>query len=66
MDTGINLVFKIAAIGIITSILYQLLKHSGREELGLVTSLAGLVVVLLMLIQEISLLFSTIQSLFGL
>lgn len=66
MDTGINLVFKIAAIGIITSILYQLLKHSGREELGLVTSLAGLVVVLLMLVQEISLLFSTIQSLFGL
>ena len=66
MDSGVNLVFKIAAIGIITSIMYQLLKHSGREELGLVTSLAGLVVVLLMLIQEISLLFSTVQLLFGL
>lgn len=66
MDAGVELVFKIAAIGIITAVLNQLLSRSGREELGLVTSLAGLVVVLLMLVKEISYLFDTIKSLFSL
>lgn len=66
MDSGVELVFKIAAIGIITSVLNQLLIHSGREELGLMTSMAGLVVVLLMLVREISYLFETVKGLFDL
>jgi stage III sporulation protein AC len=66
MDAGVELIFKIAAIGIITAILNQLLVRSGREELGMMTSLAGLVVVLLMLVQEISYLFETVRSLFDL
>jgi len=66
MDAGVDLIFKIAAIGIITAVLNQLLIRSGREELGLMTSLAGLVVVLLMLVREISYLFTTVKDLFGL
>lgn len=66
MNTGVDLIFKIAAIGIITAILHQLLKNSQKDELALMTSIAGLVVVLLMLVQEISLLFTTIKTLFGL
>ena len=62
----IDLVFKIAAIGIIVSILNQVLSRSGREEQATMTSLAGLVVVLLVVIKEISELFDTIKSLFGL
>ena len=64
MGSGVELIFKIAAIGIITAVLNQLLKNSQRDELALMTSIAGLVVVLLMLVQEISLLFTTIQTLF--
>ncbi|MDR0406092.1 MAG: stage III sporulation protein AC [Clostridiales bacterium] len=64
--TGIDFIFKIAAIGIITAVLYQLLKNAQREELALMTSIAGLVVVLLMLVREINVLFTTIKSLFGL
>lgn len=66
MDVGVELIFKVAAIGIITAVLNQLLIRSGREELGLMTSLAGLIVVMLMVVQEISYLFSTIQTLFQL
>lgn len=66
MDAGVDLIFKIAAIGIITAVLYQLLKSSNKEELALMTSIAGLVVVLFMLVKEISVLFTTIKSLFGL
>ena len=66
MDVGVDLIFKIAAIGIITAVLNQLLIRSGREELGLMTSLAGLIVVLLILVREISFLFDTIKTLFGL
>lgn len=62
----INLIFKIAAIGIIVSVLNQLLIRSGREEQAMMTTLAGLIVVLMMLIKEISTLFSTIKSVFGL
>lgn len=65
MGTEIDIIYKIAAIGIITSVLYQLLKNSKHEELALMTSLAGLVVVLFMLLPQISLLFTTIKSLFG-
>ena len=60
----IDLIFKIAAIGIIVAVLNQLLVRSGREEQALMTTLAGLVVVLMILIQEISDLFSLIKDLF--
>ena len=63
---GVNLIFKIAAIGIIVAVLNQLLVRSGREEQALMTTLAGLVVVLFMIIQQISVLFETIKSVFGL
>lgn len=61
----VDLIFKIAAIGIIVSVLNQLLDRSGREEQGLMVSLAGLVVVLVMLVREISDLFQLIKTLFG-
>ena len=61
----IDLIFKIAAIGIIVSILNQVLSKSGREEQATMTTLAGLVVVLMMLAREISDLFSLVKSLFG-
>lgn len=62
----IDLVFKIAATGIIVAVLNQLLIRSGREDQAMMTTLAGLVVVLSMLVQQISALFVTIQSLFDL
>jgi len=62
----IDLVFKIAAIGIIVAVLNQLLIRSGREDQAMMTTLAGLVVVLSMLVQQIRVLFITIQSLFDL
>ena len=60
----IDLIFKIAAIGIIVSILNQVLARSGREEQATMTSLAGLVVVLMMLTQKIAELFDLVKSLF--
>ena len=62
----VDLIFKIAAIGIIVAVLNQLLVRSGREEQALMTTLAGLVVVLMILVQEISDLFSLIKNLFQL
>lgn len=62
----IDLVFKIAAIGIIVAVLNQLLIRSGREDQAMMTTLAGLVVVLSILIKQISALFVTIKSLFAL
>ncbi len=62
----IDLIFKIAAIGIIVAVLNQLLIRAGREEQALMTTLAGLVVVLFMLIRQISVLFETVKSVFGL
>ena len=62
----INFVFKIAAIGIIVAVLNQLLIRSGREDQAMMTTLAGLVVVLFMVVQVISDLFGTIKSLFSL
>ena len=50
----VDLIFRIAAIGIIVSVLYQVLLRAGREEQAMLTSLAGLIVVLMMMIQEIS------------
>jgi stage III sporulation protein AC len=60
----IDLIFKIAAIGIIVSILNQVLSRSGREEQATMTSLAGLVVVLMMLAQKIADLFDLVKDLF--
>lgn len=62
----VDMIFKIAAIGIIVAVLNQLLIRSGREEQAMLTTLAGLIVVLSMLITQISTLFSTIKNLFGL
>ena len=62
----IELVFKIAAIGIIVAVLNQLLIRSEREDQAMMTTLAGLVVVLSILVKQISTLFATIRSLFAL
>ena len=62
----IDLVFKIAAIGIIVAVLNQLLIRSGREDQAMMTTLAGLVVVLSILVKQISALFVTVKSLFAL
>lgn len=60
----VDLIFKIAAIGILVAVLNQLLVRSGREEQAMMTTLAGLVVVLMMMVQEISNLFNLIKTLF--
>ena len=62
----IDLVFKIAAIGIIVAVLNQLLIRSGREDQAMMTTLARLIVVLSMMVKEISELFVTIKTLFNL
>lgn len=62
----IDLIFKIAAIGIIVAVLNQLLIRSGREDQDMMTTLAGLVVVLSILVRQISTLFVTIKALFAL
>ena len=62
---NIDLIFKIAAVGIIVAILNQVLIRSGREEQAIMTNLAGLIVVLMMIIHEIDILFKTIKSVFG-
>lgn len=62
----IDFIFKIAAIGIIVAVLNQLLIRSGREDQAMLTTLAGLVVVLFMVVQVIAELFDTIKDIFGL
>ena len=62
----VDLIFKIAAIGIIVAVLNQVLIRSGRVEHALMTSLAGLIVVLMMIINEINTLFETVKTIFGL
>lgn len=62
----VDFIFRIAAIGIIVAVLNQLLIRSGREEQAMLTTLAGLVVVLLMVVNEIGTLFDTIKSIFDL
>ena len=63
---SVNLIFKIAAVGIVVSVLSQILKHSGREEQAFLTSLAGLVLVLFWILPYIFDLFDTMQRLFAL
>ncbi len=62
----VDFIFKVAAIGIIVTVLHQLLVRSGREEQAMLTSLAGLVVVLLMIVNVIGELFETVKKVFGL
>ena len=60
----IDLIFKIAAVGIIVAVLAQLLKRAERDEQAMMTTLAGLIVVLMMIIDQIAQLFDTIKTLF--
>lgn len=62
----VDLIFKIAAVGILVAVLNQLLVRSGREEQAMMTTLAGLVEVMMILVQEISGLFQLIKTLFDL
>lgn len=62
----VNLIFKIAAIGIIVAVLNQVLIRAGREEQAMMTTLAGIIVVLMILIKEIDVLFRSIKTIFGL
>ena len=63
---AVVLIFRIAAIGILVSVLNQVLSRSGRDEQATMTTLAGLVVVLVMVVQQISDLFDLVKNLFGL
>lgn len=63
---GITIIFKIAAVGIIVTVLSQVLKHSGREEHAFLLSLAGLIIVLFWIVPYISELFETMETLFAL
>ncbi len=62
----VDLIFKIAAIGIIVAVLNQLLKRAERDEQAMMTTLAGLIVVLMMIVNEIGDLFENIKRVFGL
>ena len=61
---GVDLIFKIAAIGILVSVLNQVLIRSGREEQAMMTTLTGIVVVLLMVVKEVANLFDTVKAMF--
>ena len=63
---NVELIFKIAAIGILVSVLHQVLVRSGREDQAMLTSLTGLIVVLSMVVKEISDLFSSVKTMFNL
>lgn len=63
---NVDFIFNIAAIGIVVAVLNQLLQRSGREEQAMMTTIAGLIVVLMMIVTEISNLFDTIKSIFNL
>ena len=62
----VDLIFRIAAIGILVAVLNQVLIRAGRDEQAMMTTLAGLVVVLMMVVQEISVLFDLVKTLFDL
>ena len=62
----VDLIFKIAAVGILVSVLNQVLTRSGRDEMATMTTLVALVVVLMIVVQEISSLFTMVKDLFGL
>lgn len=62
----INLLFKIAGIGIIVAVLHQILTKAGREDQAMMTTLAGVVIVLTIVVKEISTLFATVRTVFDL
>lgn len=62
----VNLIFRIAAIGIVLAVLSRVLKESGREEMAMMTTLAGVVIVLMMIISMISRLFDSVRTMFQL
>ena len=62
---GVTIIFKIAAVGIVVTVLSQVLKHSGREEQAFLLSLAGLIIVLFWIVPYISDLFETMETLFA-
>ena len=66
MEVSIDLVFKIAAIGILVAVLCQLLNRSGREDIATMVAIAGLVIVLLMVVDLVSRLFDSVKTVFGL
>lgn len=61
----VDLIFRIAAVGILVAVLTQLLMRSGRDEQALMTTLAGLIVVLMLIVEQISRLFDMMKSVFG-
>ena len=63
---GVEIIFKIAAVGILTAVVNQVLKHSNKDEIATLTTLAGLVIVLLMVLNLIDTLFSTVKTMFNL
>ena len=63
-DMGVDLIFKIAAIGILVAILNALLDQTGRKEVAVMTTIVGLVIILLMVVKEIVNLFDTVKTLF--
>ena len=63
---NIDLIFKIAAIGILIAVLYQLLVRAGREDIALLTTIAGLIIVLLMVVDLVGNLFESVKRIFGL
>jgi len=63
---NIDLLFKIAAIGILVAVLHQVLVRAGREDQAMMTTLAGLIIVLTLVIKEISTLFTSVRTMFGL
>ena len=66
MSVSIDMVYKVAAIGIIVAVLNQVLSRTGRDDMATMTSLVGLVIVLLMVVDLVSNLFSSVKSVFGL
>lgn len=61
---GVEIIFKIAAIGLLTAIVTQILKQTGKEEIGTFATLAGLIIVIVMVLSLIGDLFGTIKTLF--
>lgn len=65
MGMGIDIIFKIAAVGLITAIINQILKKADKDEIATLVTLAGLVIVLIMIVDMIGQLFDTLRSVFG-
>lgn len=63
---GVDLIIKIAGIGLLTAVISQVLKHSGKEDMATFATLAGVVVVLMMILDVVAELFNTIKTMFGL